>query len=109
GDPVEVPPRRLRGWSASCVQTLQGQCADEIGQPRNEGLVDFQVKRRLRELLATAYEHAAFTPQRDGGAHGILVRSSGRKKTPNQLGGAGEKRHGARLDEIGQHLAGTDV
>src|SRR5262245_65889332 len=27
------------------------------------GLVDLQVKRRLRELLATSYEHAALTHQ----------------------------------------------
>src|SRR6476646_11661691 len=83
--------------------------ADEVGQPRNEGLVDFQVERRLRELLAIAYEDAALTHQRDGGAHGVVVRSSGWKETPHELGGAGEKRHGPRLDEIGQHLAGTDV
>ena len=36
---------------------LQRQVADEVGQPRNEGLVDFQIERRLRELLAIAYEH----------------------------------------------------
>ena len=41
---------------------LQRELADEIGQPRNEGLVDFQVERRLRELLAIAHEHAAFDP-----------------------------------------------
>jgi len=88
---------------------LQRQLADEVGQPRNEDLVDFHVERRLRELLATTYEHAALTHQRDGSAHGVLVRSSGRKETPHELGGAGEKRHCARLDELGQHRAGSDV
>src|SRR6185295_685496 len=32
-----------------------------------------------------------------------------RTNTLHELGGAGEKRHCARLDELGQHLAGTDV
>jgi hypothetical protein len=32
---------------------LQRQLADEVGQSRNEDLVDFHVERRLRELLAT--------------------------------------------------------
>src|SRR5215475_15262989 len=76
---------------------LQRQLADEVRQPRNERLVDFQVERRLRELLAIAYEHAALTHQRYGGAHGVLIRSSGRKETPHELGSAGEKWHGARL------------
>ena len=40
---------------------LQRQLADEVGQPRNEELVDFQVERRQRELIAIAYEHAALT------------------------------------------------
>src|SRR5262245_15908032 len=60
---------------------LQSQLADEVGQSRNEFLVHFQVERRLRELIAIAYEHAALTHQRDGGAHGVLVRSSGREET----------------------------
>src|SRR5215467_1580145 len=106
---ADLSPLSANTGPAQLRHPLQRQLADEVRQPRNERLVDLQVERRLRELLAVAHEYAALTHQRDGGAHGVLVRGSGREETPHELGGAGEKRHGARLDEIGQHLAGTDV
>jgi len=59
--------------SRLALHPLQRQLADEVGQPRNEGLVDFQVERRLRELLAIAYEHATLTDERDGGARDVPV------------------------------------
>ena len=49
------------------------------------------------------------THKRDGGAHGVLVRSVGRQEAPHEFRRAGEKRHGARTDEVRQYLAGTNV
>jgi hypothetical protein len=41
--------------------------------------------------------------------NGVLVRSVGRQEVPHEFRRAGEKRHGTRADEVGQHLAGTNV
>jgi hypothetical protein len=74
-DDDTLPTQNRGGFNPSRPwrHTLQRLVADEIRQPLNEGLVDFQVEWRLRKLLAIAYEHAALTNQRYGGAHGVLI------------------------------------
>jgi len=90
-------------------QTLQGQCADEIGQPVDERLVEFQIKRRLAKLFSIAHEHATLAHQPDGGAHGILVRRALREKAPHERRGAGEKGRCACGHETTQRLAWADI